>query len=76
MYYAKKVYKNNIFHGCIRDPETVKKDFKKDFSEMIPKHFSCNGKNRFFVTFIKNDTTVFYELPIDYNFNGGVNNVF
>lgn len=67
-YYAKKVYKNNIFIGCIRDPEIVVKDFKAHIEKYSPIHFSCNGSNRIFATFIDNDSMVFYELPIDYKF--------
>lgn len=62
-YYTKKVYTNNIFIGCIRDPETVKESFSKDIEKYIPIHFSCNGSNRIFATFIINDSIIFYELP-------------
>ena len=65
-YYAKKVYTNHIFMGCINDPETVIKDFKKHIDLFLPVHFSCNDSNRIFATFIDNDSIIFYELPIDY----------
>lgn len=68
MYYAKKVYKNHIFKGCITDPEAVKKDFKNDINNYIPVHFANNGSNRIFVTFINGDTMTFYELPLNYKF--------
>ena len=68
MYYAKKVYKNNIFYGCIRDPETIINDFKKDIEKLVPVFSGTNNKNRLFITFINDDTKTFYELPIDYKF--------
>ena len=68
-YYAKKVYQNHIFMGCIMDPETVIKEFKTDIEKYVPAHFSSNGSNRIFATFIHDNTMVFYELPIDYKFN-------
>ncbi len=67
-YYTKKVYINNIFIGCIRDPETVISDFKKHIDKLVPIHFSCNGSNRIYATFCDNNSMIFYELPINYNF--------
>ena len=75
-YYAKQLYRNHIYMGCIRDPEQVMTDFNNDINRFVPVHFSCNGSNRIFATFVHDNELIFYELPIDWNNrNGGNNNV-
>ena len=73
-YYAKKLYHNNIFCGCVRDPAIVLDSFKHEIEKHKPVHFSCNGSNRLYATFIHDHDMIFYELPLHWNIDNGGNN--
>lgn len=65
--FKKAVYKNHIYHGCIRDERKVLNDFIKDL-EISKPVFVGNNQTRIFVSFQDFKHLISYELPIKYKY--------